>query len=186
MALVVALLACGCSVQDTGPLYSEQPATPSIVPEASNNSPLLPAAPRTARAAQVVHVSDGDTIVLKGIGVGEIHASTGGYKARLIGVDTPETYGQTECFGAAASAFTKRELDDTTVLVDFDVDRTDRFDRALVYVWQDDGRFFNARLVQEGYALQSTFPPNVRYVELFSRLVTEARKNNRGLWTKCA
>ena len=44
-------------------------------------------------------VTDGDTIELAGVG-----------KVRLIGVDTPEVYGGAECYGAAASAFTKGVL----------------------------------------------------------------------------
>jgi micrococcal nuclease len=52
-------------------------------------------------------------------------------------------------------------------------------------VWTDDGRLFNARLAAEGYAQQLTVPPNVRYVDLFSRLVREARESNRGLWGGC-
>jgi endonuclease YncB( thermonuclease family) len=146
----------------------------------------LPAAPRSAVRAHVVWVTDGDTVVLSGIGVGEVHRATGGRKTRLIGVDTPEVFGGAECYGAQASAFTKRELDGTDVLVDFDVGRTDRYGRALVYIWDDRGRFFNGRLVQEGYALQLTVPPNVRYALLFTALVREAREANRGLWKGCS
>ncbi len=133
----------------------------------------------------MLRVSDGDTIVLSAISVGEIDRSTGGRKARLIGVDTPEVFGQTECFGRRASDFTKHTLDGERVLVDLDVDPVDRFGRALVYVWTADGSFFNARLVAEGYAFQATFPPNVRYVDLFTRLAREARIEERGLWREC-
>jgi micrococcal nuclease len=104
----------------------------------------------------------------------------------LIGIDTPEVFGGAECYGAEASAFTKRELDQRTVLVEFDVQSTDRFGRALVYVWHPDGRFFNARLASEGYAQQLTIPPNVKYADLFNRLVREARDGNRGLWAGCS
>jgi|DewCreStandDraft_2_1066082.scaffolds.fasta_scaffold29606_2 hypothetical protein len=41
---------------------------------------------------------------------------------------------------------------------------------------------FNATLVAEGYAVLSTFPPNVRWVDLFTYLQAEARAADRGLW----
>jgi micrococcal nuclease len=131
-------------------------------------------------------VTDGDTVVLSSISVGEIDRGTGGRKARLIGIDTPEVYGGAECFGRQASAFTKAELDGRQVFVDLDVDPVDRYGRALVYVWQADRTFFNGRLVADGYASQATFPPNVRYVELFTRLARDAREAGRGLWSACA
>jgi micrococcal nuclease len=40
----------------------------------------------------------------------------------------------------------------------------------------------NAELVRQGYAQVATFPPNVRYQDLFLRLQREAGKANRGLW----
>jgi micrococcal nuclease len=151
----------------------------------TNGSTDLPAAPSSSVRADVVSVTDGDTIVLRGIDVGEVHRSTGGRKARLIGVDTPEVFGVAECYGEAASAFTRAQLGHTSVRVAFDVGRTDRYGRALVYVWDARGRFFNATLVRDGYALQMTVPPNVRYGALFGALAREARIAGRGLWKGC-
>jgi micrococcal nuclease len=160
--------------------------TPTASPEVFTDVPVgWPKPPDGAQEAFVAKVTDGDTIVLKGIDIGEIDAASGGHKTRLIGIDTPEVFGGEECYGAAASAFTKGELAQRSVLVDFDVEKTDRYGRALAYVWTQDGRFFNARLAAEGYAQQLTIPPNVRYAELFSTLVREARESNRGLWGGC-
>jgi micrococcal nuclease len=49
-------------------------------------------------------------------------------------------------------------------------------------VWLPDGTFWNALLAAEGYAQLITVPPNVAYVDLFRRLVAEARAAHRGLW----
>jgi micrococcal nuclease len=49
--------------------------------------------------ARVTKVTDGDTIRLSGIG-----------PVRLIGIDTPEVYGEAECFGREASEFAQRLL----------------------------------------------------------------------------
>jgi micrococcal nuclease len=51
-------------------------------------------------------------------------------------------------------------------------------------VWLEDGTFWNALLAAEGYAQQLTIPPNVTYAGLFRRLVSEARRSNRGLWAQ--
>ena len=40
----------------------------------------------------------------------------------------------------------------------------------------------NARLVCDGFAQVSTYPPNVPYVEVFTSCQAEAREANRGLW----
>ena len=133
----------------------------------------------------MLRVTDGDTVVVSDIAYGEIDRATGGRKSRLIGIDTPEVFGGVECYGRQASAFTKRVLDGAQVRVAFDVDPLDRYGRALVYIWEVDGTFFNARLVAEGYALQYTVPPNVRYAELFTSLARQAREADRGLWSDC-
>lgn len=160
--------------------------SPSPTPEPFTSVPEgWPEPPSRAVEAFVASVTDGDTIVIRGIDVGEIDSATGGRKTRLIGIDTPEVFGGVECYGQAASDFTKRELDQQPVLVDFDVERTDRFGRALAYVWKSDGSFFNATLAAEGYAQQLTIPPNVRYAELFTQLVRQARERNIGLWAGC-
>lgn len=174
-------------VTESAPTDSPSPTpAPTEVDRFADVPPGWPKPPDGAQEAFVVAVTDGDTIVLRGIDVGEVHAATGGRRMRLIGIDTPEVFGGAECYGAQASAFTKAELDQKAVLVDFDVEKTDRYGRALAYVWLRDGTLFNARLASEGYALQLTIPPNVRYAELFSSLVTAAREANRGLWAGCA
>src|SRR5438128_1640217 len=74
--------------------------------------------------AQVIRVVDGDTLVLSGVG-----------KVRLIGIDTPEVYGQVECFGREASRFAKRELPPgREVTYRLGTEPRDRYGRALAYV----------------------------------------------------
>jgi micrococcal nuclease len=162
----------------------ETSAVPTAIPVAGSLDGS-PGVPNDAIRAHVTRVVDGDTVVLSGIPVGEIDRRTGGHRARLIGIDTPETHNGTECFGREASAFTERELDGKDVRVAFDVDPLDRYGRALVYVWEVDGTFFNGLLAADGFALQLTVPPNVRYADLFSRLVSQARNANRGFWRSC-
>lgn len=105
-------------------------------------------------------------------------------RVRLIGVDTPETVHPTrgeEPYGREASNFTKDQLTDQTVRLEFDVEERDKYGRLLAYVWLDE-QMFNETLLQEGYAQLATYPPNVKYVERFKTAQKEARQAERGLW----
>ena len=124
----------------------------------------------------VKRVIDGDTIELDN-----------GERVRLIGIDTPETVHPTKSvqyFGKEASNFTKNLVEGKLVKIEYDVQKRDKYNRLLAYVYLEDGTFINAELVKQGYAQVSTYPPNVKYVHLFTKLQTEARENNRGLWAK--
>ena len=126
-----------------------------------------------------MRVIDGDTIDVTVDGRQE--------RLRLIGIDTPETVAPdqpVECFGPQASAYTERRLEGERVRLEFDVEREDRFGRTLAYVWLGD-ELFNETLVRGGYALVTTFPPDVRYVDRFVAAQREARSHDRGLWGAC-
>jgi micrococcal nuclease len=45
--------------------------------------------------------------------------------------------------------------------------------------------FVNDYLVREGFAQVSTFPPDVKYADLFLKAQQEAKSQNKGLWAKC-
>ena len=130
-----------------------------------------------SKRGKVTRVVDGDTVYV------------GDESVRLIGIDTPETKqpgSPVECFGKAASAQTGRLIDGKRVRLEFDVERRDRYDRLLAYVYRrSDGMFLNAELVRRGFATAATYPPNVRHAERFRRLAREAREAGRGLWSAC-
>lgn len=129
-------------------------------------------------SAVVTRVVDGDTLDLT-------FADGRSERLRLIGVDTPETVHPTigeEPGGREASYFTKEALAGKTVLVEFDAEERDRYGRLLGYVYTTDGAMFNAVLVDRGFAEVATFPPNVRYVNVFTALQQGAREAKVGLW----
>lgn len=126
-------------------------------------------------AHTVTRVIDGDTFEIQN-----------GQKVRLIGVDTPESVHpdaekNTE-FGKAASAYTKNMLEGKKVYLEKDVSETDRYGRLLRYVYLEDGTFYNELLVKEGYANPATYPPDVKYADVFLAAERYARENNKGLW----
>lgn len=139
--------------------------------------------------AAVTRVVDGDTIIVRHLAGPELPSE----RIRLIGVDTPEVHGQIEPYGAEASAFTRDLVEGAVVWLEKDVSETDRYQRSLRYVWLEEppaapgpeqirDQMLNARLVAGGYAQVATFPPDVKYTELFLAFQQEARDLGLGLW----
>jgi micrococcal nuclease len=125
--------------------------------------------------ATVTKVTDGDTLKLSGIG-----------STRLIGIDTPEVYGEHECFGKQASAFAERVVPPgTRVRYRLGIEERDRYGRALAYVYLRDGRLFNEMLAARGYAQPLTIPPNDEFADRFVAAARRARKRQLGLWRAC-
>jgi micrococcal nuclease len=103
---------------------------------------------------------------------------------RYIGVDTPETVDPRRpvgCFGREASERNRQLVEGKTVALEKDISETDDFGRLLRYIWAD-GEMVNATLVREGYAVASTYPPDVKYQELFRSLQRQAMDAGLGLW----
>lgn len=126
---------------------------------------------------EVIRVVDGDTFVVKYNGKEE--------KVRLIGVDTPESVHPDETknteFGNKVSNYTKQMLEGKQVELEFDVESRDKYGRLLAYVYLD-GQMYNKMLLEKGYAKIATYPPNVKYVDDFTKIQIEARENKVGLW----
>jgi micrococcal nuclease len=69
------------------------------------------------------------------------------------------------------------------VRLELDAQHWDHYQRLLAYVYVG-ATMINAELVRQGYAQASTFPPNVKYAEVFRQLQHEAREAQRGLWER--
>ncbi|MCL1994511.1 MAG: thermonuclease family protein [Spirochaetes bacterium] len=134
--------------------------------------------------AVVIGHIDGDTVRVRipnpppGLSVIEV--------VRLLGVDAPETVHPNrpaEHFGQETSDFVRQELLGRTVRLAFDWDLRDRFGRLLAYIYTEQGRSFNARLVYEGYA-EALLAFRFQFMDEFRTLETEARRLERGLWAR--
>lgn len=127
---------------------------------------------------KVIRIVDGDTIVVDYNGSEE--------KVRLIGVDTPESVHPNESKnteeGIETSNYTKERLNGKTVELELDVQERDKYGRILAYVYID-GEMYNKELLRLGYAKLATYPPNVKYVDEFTKIQKEARENKVGLWS---
>lgn len=166
---------------DPEPQVQQEPA-PQPAPEqptGSGEQDSSQAATGLASRGQVVTVSrvvDGDTI--------EVSPAVDGIQdVRLIGMDTPETYGGTEPLGDQASSYTTGALTGRHVALEFDEERIDPYGRVLAYVWTSGNVIFNSQLVRRGLAQVATFPPNTKYVNQFKAIQQQARAENRGIWS---
>jgi micrococcal nuclease len=159
-----------------------EPVIPSVPedPAQSDAPDPLSDAPDTIQV-EVLRVVDGDTIEVSLDGTKE--------KIRFIGVDTPESVHpdaeRNVPYGKIATAFTREKLDGQTVGLEFDVQERDQYGRVLAYVWLEDV-MFNKLLLDEGHASVSTYPPNVKYVEVFTAAQKAAREAGLGQWSYAA
>lgn len=119
----------------------------------------------------VTGVVDGDTI--------DVEIAGQEYRVRYIGMNTPE---RDELFYKEATEANRQLVLGKTVELEKDVSETDRYGRLLRYVYVND-LFVNAHLVEQGYAQVLTYPPDVKYQELFLQLQRQAREAGRGLWS---
>lgn len=129
----------------------------------------------------VEEVSDGDTIIVNMNGRREI--------IRMIGVDTPETVHPdrpVECFGEAASEYSRKLLENKSVRLEADPLNTnrDRFDRLLRHVYLPDGGLASARIIEDGYGFSYTLFPFEKK-EQFNFLEQKAKAAGKGLWAAC-
>jgi micrococcal nuclease len=74
------------------------------------------------------------------------------------------------------------QVEGKIVRLEQDISETDRYGRLLRYVYVGDV-FVNAELVRQGLAQVSTYPPDVKYQDVFLQLQREARAAGRGLWS---
>ncbi len=130
---------------------------------------------------KVVEFADGDTISVDMNGSKEI--------IRFIGVDTPETHDPrkaVQCFGEAASNFTKHLIGNNVVRLEADSQNTnrDRYNRLLRYVYLPDNRLVNSEIIKQGYGFAYTGFPFEK-LEEFRALEKQAREQNLGLWKEC-
>lgn len=145
--------------------------------------------PAGAQRVEVRWVSDGDTLTVRAVRRGVLARGVD-EPVRLLEVDTPESKDPdlpVQCFAVRATRALERLVPPgSTAWVVPDTDLRDRYDRALLYLWNADGVFVNERLVRRGFARAVLYPPNDRHIALIREAEADARKHRRGLWGSCA
>jgi micrococcal nuclease len=129
----------------------------------------------------VTEVHDGDTVSIK-------VKSFAGFplkieRVRLIGIDAPEL--KQDPWGRNAKKHLKKLLSesDWVVNVEFDVDQRDKYGRLLGYLWnRRSGTLINEKMIEDGYAVLYTFPPNVHYADRLIDAQKRAHARGLGIW----
>jgi micrococcal nuclease len=123
---------------------------------------------------------DGDTL--------DVRIGGTNVRVRLLQIDTPEVYSGAECWGRQASAALARLLPrgmTVTLYADPALDRTDRFGRALRYVFRGTTNV-NVRMVAQGDAAPYFYDgERGRYAAGLERVGLAARRARLGLWGGC-
>jgi micrococcal nuclease len=130
---------------------------------------------------EIAKFVDGDTITVTMNGTKET--------VRMIGIDTPETHKPNtpvQCYGPAASAYTKQLIGTDKVRLVSDPENTnrDRYNRLLRYVYLPDGRMVAEEILKNGYGFAYTqFPFSKK--QQFVALEQSAKDAHKGLWGNC-
>lgn len=174
--LIVALLfgVTGCDTHANAPVQAENPKSQ---PTKTIKKPMLwlPKVEPQSGKRIVRRVVDADTLLLDG-----------DERLRLIGVNgdeigrrqiDPNSVGwqQTEFVFELLKA-------DPHVRLEYDKERTDKYDRTLAYVWLADGRMLNRVLLETGNAKVMRIYPNTRYAGEFREIEAEAKRKGLGRW----
>jgi endonuclease YncB( thermonuclease family) len=173
-AFILMIFHHSCIPQPTSLAYYKEPEIHSSTPFVSSQG---------NRGAEgwvfVTKVIDGDTFWVK-------DSQEHSFKVRFIGIDAPEVQNRGKKkkgpFAKEATEFVRQLTEGKKVLLVADIQKFDRYGRFLAYVYLPEGTFLNVKLVEEGYAVVSTFPPNVEHSQVLIEAQRLARKNSRGLW----
>jgi micrococcal nuclease len=140
----------------------------------------LPAAASTfpPNEGMVVHVFDGDTLVVESRGRR--------YKIRILGIDTPEVrgpYTREQPFGKQASARTKELATGKKVTLEYGGDALkDKYGRLLAYVTLPDGADLGRILISEGLA-EAFHHAEYSRKRLYHELESKAKQARLGIWS---
>ncbi|GAA0195848.1 lamin tail domain-containing protein [Halobaculum roseum] len=193
LACCLLLVLAGCVVGPAGSDATVGGGDTATAPPGSDGTPATAAPPADGIRVTVVEIVDGDTFRFE-------YENGTTDTARLLGVDTPEVYGEnspdefegvpdTEAgrsclreYGDRASAYAKNRLlgEEVTLAFDSNEPRRGYYDRLLVYVHHDGGSF-NYALIDRGLArvYDSSFERGDRFYAAEER----AMAADRGLWT---
>ena len=106
-------------------------------------------------------------------------------KARFLAIDTPESTTKVEEYGKEASNYTCTELTNATKIeIEYDdnSDKTDKYDRILVWVFVDD-ELLQEKIINEGLGEVSYLYADYKYTNNLEIAQMEAKSKNIGMWS---
>ena len=154
----------------------------AVTPSASKKSPKLVTIDPKAYY-NVTSVIDGDTF--------QADISGKVITVRVLGINTPETVDPrkpVECYGPEASKEAKELLTGRKVRLESNPGREalDIYHRYLLYVYRDDGLFYNEFMIKNGFAHEYTFNNEpYQFQAEFRKTEETAKSEGFGLWKAC-
>lgn len=141
--------------------------------------------PSRESGAQIVRAVDGDTLVVRQSGEES--------RVRVLGINTPETFGRKECGGEAASRAAKRWVQENQIVTlrsDPAAPDRDRYGRLLRYVEPpkfelQPGEDLSGEQVRRGNARVAAYGQDLEKLDELRRFERAARRAGRGLWGAC-
>lgn len=109
-------------------------------------------------------------------------------KTRFLAIDTPESVHPTkeaEPFGKEASEYTCQKLTNANkIVLEYDPksDKTDKYDRHLVWVYVDD-MLLQKDLISKGYAKVEYIYGKYKYLDQLEIIEQEAKSEKLGIWS---
>lgn len=139
-----------------------------VVARCRDEAPTAP--PVTSLTCTLSAAIDGDSI-----------RCADGREIRLLSIDAPEI-AQSPWGGLARAELLGVVPIRTSLGVEYDVERKDRFGRDLAYLYLPDGAMLNEHMVASGYAVAFVIAPNRRYEAPIRGAEAAARQTRAGLW----
>ena len=108
--------------------------------------------------------------------------------ARFLAIDTPESVHPTvgeEPYGKDASNYTCSVLEKADeIILEFDAnsDKTDKYDRYLVWVFVD-GKLLQKQLISKGYAEVAYLYDDYKYTDELEKAQKKAQEKKVGIWS---
>ena len=106
-------------------------------------------------------------------------------KTRFLAIDTPESTTEIEEYGKEASEFTCNKLTNAKKIeIEYDEnsDKTDKYDRHLVWVFVD-GELLQNLIIKEGLAEVAYLYDDYKYTSILEKSQIEAKENKVNIWS---
>lgn len=106
-------------------------------------------------------------------------------KTRFLAIDTPESTNKIEEYGKEASNFTCSALESAKKIeieYDSNSDKTDKYDRHLVWVFVD-GTLLQNEIIKEGLAEVAYLYDDYKYTSILKQSEDIAKNNKLNIWS---
>ena len=141
--------------------------------------------PTGESSARIVRAVDGDTLV--------VLQDSAEQRVRVLGINTPEVHGQTQCGGEAASRAAKEWAAENSIVTlrsDPAAPDRDRYGRLLRYIEPSrmelqPGEDLSGLQVRRGNARVAAYGQKLEKLTELRRFESQARRAGRGLWGAC-